>query len=214
MKVRYEIILLFIFSTAMAYVEASIVVYLRIIYYPEGFQFPLKLIPQKILLIEIGRELSTIIMLFAISSLCGKLLIEKFFYFIYAFGVWDIFYYVWLKLFLNWPPSLLTDDILFLIPVPWIAPVLAPIIISIDMITFSFISLYAQRKGYFLKTNKLSNILFVLGIVIVLFSFMWDFSTRSLTAPPIKFLWEFFIAGELLITAGFILFLKRLRKIN
>ncbi len=39
-----------------------------------------------------------------------------------AFGVWDIVFYVCLQLLLGWPASLLTWDILFLIPVPWGRP--------------------------------------------------------------------------------------------
>ncbi len=106
----------------MAYLESAIVVYLRLLYYPEGFIFPIKIIPNEIFLIELGRELATIFMLASISFLIGARFVDRFSYFLFAFGVWDIFYYVWLKLFINWPDSLLTDDLLFLIPVPWISP--------------------------------------------------------------------------------------------
>ena len=59
--------------------------------------------PISTILIEYGREFSTIVMLVVIGYLSGKTRIERFFYFIFCFGIWDIFYYVWLKVFLNWP---------------------------------------------------------------------------------------------------------------
>jgi len=212
MKPIVKFILLFIYAAAMANIEAAVVVYLRELYYPEGFSFPLKLISNKILLIEILREFSTIVMLVGITYLCGKSFLERFFYFIYTFGVWDIFYYVWLKIFLNWPPSLSTDDLLFLIPVPWIAPVYAPVIISISMILFSIVSIYLQQKGFLLTINKVSIIAAVLGVALILFSFMWNFQTRINSYSPVEFLWEFFLAGQLLIIISFIYFAIKLRK--
>ena len=104
------------FGIAMGFVEAAVVVYLREIIYPEGFCFPLKEIPSNLLFVETAREVATIIMLIAIALLAGRTLDEKISYFLYSFGIWDIFYYIWLKVTLNWPPSLLTKDILFLIP--------------------------------------------------------------------------------------------------
>jgi len=212
MKPLVKFILLMIFAIAMANLEAAVVVYLRELYYPEGFAFPLKLISDKILLIEIIREFSTIVMLLCIAYLCGKSSLERFFYFIFAFGTWDIFYYVWLKIFLNWPASLLTDDILFLIPVPWIAPIYAPVIISISMIAFSIVSIYLQQKGFSLKTYKLSIIASVIGVALILFSFMWDFQTRINSVSPVKYHWEFLLLGEVFILFGFIYFIVKLKK--
>ncbi len=196
----------------MSNIEAAVVVYLRELYYPEGFRFPLKLIPEKFILIELSRELSTIIMLIIVASLCGKLMLERFFYFIYTFGVWDIFYYLWLKVFLNWPESLRTDDLLFLIPVPWIAPVYAPIVVSLSMIIFSLISIYLQQKGFYLKVNKMNLLVAICGIALILYSFIWDFQNRINTASPVKFLWYVFLIGELFIVISFLLFIGRLRK--
>jgi hypothetical protein len=47
------------------------------------------------------------------------------------FAFWDIFYYAGLWLIIRWPSSLLTQDVLFLIPTPWIAPVWFPILVSL-----------------------------------------------------------------------------------
>jgi hypothetical protein len=118
MNLNKRILTVFLFSIAMAYLESAVVVYLREIFYPEGFIFPIKLITDKISLIEIGREAATIIMLATIALLSSRMKQEKFYFFLLAFGVWDIFYYFWLKVFINWPQTLLTDDLLFLIPIP------------------------------------------------------------------------------------------------
>ena len=107
-----------VFAIAMAYLESAVVVYLRLIYYPNGFDFPLVVIPMREALIELGREGATVVMLVAVGRLGTRGFWSGFAGFMFIFGVWDIFYYVWLKVFLNWPPSLATWDILFLLPVP------------------------------------------------------------------------------------------------
>jgi len=202
MKLSQKIFVVLIFSIAMAYLESAIVVYLRLLYYPEGFIFPIKIIPDEIFLIELGRELATIFMLASISFLIGVRLVDRFSYFLFAFGVWDIFYYVWLKIFINWPESFLTDDLLFLIPVPWISPVLAPIIVSIIFILLSITLLTFQENAISIKKSFPANILMVLGVMLVLFSFMWDFQNRLNMTSPVEFLWEVYWLGFFLIVVG------------
>src|SRR3989304_4819791 len=123
-----------VFAVAMAFVESAVVVYLRVIYYPEGFRFPLKLIMDDTIMVELYREIATLFILLAVAVLAGRRLWERFAWFMLAFGVWDIFYYIWLNVLISWPSSLSEWDILFLIPVPWIGPVSAPISISLLMI--------------------------------------------------------------------------------
>jgi hypothetical protein len=89
-------------------------------------------------MIEIGREIMTMIIIASVAFMAlGKNRRFRDFtcFFIYVFGVWDIFYYVWLKVCLNWPASLFTWDVLFLLPVAWLGPVLSPMLVSIAMIT-------------------------------------------------------------------------------
>ena len=132
MKLLYtKIIFSSLFAISMAYLESAVVVYLRELYYPDGFQFPLTGIPLRILIIEIGREAATILMLYAYAKSVGSNGREVMAYFSLNFGVWDIWYYIWLKLLLDWPATILDWDILFLIPVPWVGPVLAPVIVSL-----------------------------------------------------------------------------------
>src|SRR5882757_7701885 len=112
MKANLKTLLVVIgFSIAMAALESAVVVYLRALYYPDGFTVALKLIDQKIVLIEIAREGATVVMLAAIAYLTAKDFKNRFAYFLMAFAIWDIFYYVWLKVFIDWPSSLLEWDI-------------------------------------------------------------------------------------------------------
>lgn len=202
MNLNKRIVTVFLFSIAMAYLESAVVVYLRIIYYPEGFIFPIKMITDKILLIEIGREAATIIMLATIALLSSRMKQEKFYFFLLAFGVWDIFYYFWLKVFINWPQTLLTDDLLFLIPVPWIAPVLAPILVSIYFITLSIIVLRKIDRGMEIKIGKTNVLYTLIGVILILISFIWNYQERLNSASPVEFIWEIFGIGLLFMIIG------------
>ena len=147
-------------------------------------------------------------MLASISFLIGVRFVERLSYFLLAFGVWDIFYYVWLKIFINWPASFLTDDLLFLIPVPWISPVLAPIIVSIIFIVMSIILLTFQLKGSRINRGWIVNILIVLGVILILFSFIWNFQSRLNITSPVEFLWGVFSLGVFLIVLGFVVLIR------
>ncbi len=173
-----KFISLTVFSIAMGLLEAIVVVYLRELYYPNGFSFPLNPdIPPKILGIEIIREATTIVMLLCVGILAGESIITKICYFLFCFGVWDIFYYVGLKIFLNWPESLLTWDLLFLIPVAWVGPVIAPIICSLVMIFIGVSIIYVKEKyGVVMKGNIFDWSLALLGAFIIYLTFTWDFT--------------------------------------
>ena len=164
-----------VFSIAMGYMETAIVVYLRKLYYPNGFCFPLIPVTRDIATAEFWREAATIIMLIGIGIIAGKNSIQRFVFFLYSFAIWDIFYYVFLKVLLNWPESLLTWDILFLIPVPWVGPVIAPCIVSLSMIIFGFVVVYHQEKGRNVHVAFLEWLLFISGSIVVIVSFMWDY---------------------------------------
>ena len=133
-----------IWGIAFGFVEASVVEYLRAIYYPisdGGFHFPIQTLaqlqsmgPEHIhrLEIEVVREFFTLVMLATIAIAAARNRRQAWAYFMIAFGVWDIFYYIWLKVLLDWPAGLMTWDLLFLLPVPWVSPVAAPVIISLS----------------------------------------------------------------------------------
>lgn len=131
----------------MALVEAAVVVYLRALSPVEAPLAALQaVIPTRLIVIEMYREATTIIMLLAVAVLAGRDHWQRFLVFAFAFGTWDVFYYLWLWVFLGWPPSLLTWDVLFLIPVPWIAPVLAPVIVSVCLVAGSLWLLERQSR--------------------------------------------------------------------
>ena len=133
-----KILIITIFAIAMGFLEAAVVIYLRELFYPNGFDFPLRgFLNPSILGVEWIREFATVVMLAAIAVLAGKKFYERFAYFLYAFAIWDIFYYISLKATLDWPSSFLTWDLLFLIPWPWIGPVLTPVLWSILFIILS-----------------------------------------------------------------------------
>ena len=132
------------FSIAMGVLEAIVVIYLRKLYYPNGFNFPLKVIEPSIGLAEFLREAATIVMLFSVGFIAGTKKSDRFLYFIFCFGIWDLIYYLFLKLFLDWPSSFYDWDILFLIPIPWVGPVLAPCIIAMTMIFIAMFCLLLE----------------------------------------------------------------------
>lgn len=168
-------ILLGVFSIAMGVLEAIVVVYLRQLYYPQGFCFPLKFLSPEMLLTEWVREIATLIMLVVIAIIAGKDYLHRFSYFLFCFAIWDITYYVGLKLFLDWPSSFLSWDILFLIPVPWISPVLAPLICSLTMIFFALSIIYLKETVSTFKIKLYEWGLILLGATLIFCSFIMDY---------------------------------------
>jgi hypothetical protein len=229
-----QLIFLAVFSIAMGFLESAVVVYLRDLYYPEGFAFPLKAMLLDKLSIEYLREIATLVMLIALSAVAGKNFPERAAFFLYSFGIWDIFYYVWLKALLDWPSSLLTWDILFLIPVIWVGPVLAPLFCSFTMILIAACLLYFQKKGHTVKIIFPEWLLFLLGAFMIFVSFIWDYSGLIIqgnfiphlmslgTDPafrnaissyvPTHYQWKLFIFGETVILCALVLLYTRMKR--
>jgi hypothetical protein len=225
-----------IFAIAMGFLESAVVVYLREIYYPEGFNFPLTPIDAHVAVTELLREAATIIMLVSLGYLAGKNLSARFAWFIYSFAIWDIFYYIFLKLLLDWPESLMTDDILFLIPVIWVGPVISPVIVAISMIGLSVIILVFDSKGIKTQISKIEWVLLISGAVILIVAFTWDYSrfiikkysfSEIWVLPdkkelfnhihkyvPYQFNWFLFIIGETVVLSAILLYWKRLRMLS
>jgi len=183
------------FAITFGLVEAVVVVYLRGLYYPEGFVFPLKMIPQSHLLAELAREFATMVMLISVGAIAGISRWQKFSYFMIAFGIWDIFYYVWLKVFLDWPLSLADWDILFLIPIPWIGPVIAPVLISVLMIVAGFMILQREASGVRFSPPMYSWICGILGSVVILFTFLRDTTATMGEGMPEPFSFGVYAVG-------------------
>jgi hypothetical protein len=123
-------------------------------------------------------------------------------YFFLAFGLWDIFYYFWLKVFLNWPPSLFTLDVLFLIPVPWVGPVLAPMLVSLFFIVSSLLVLFFKAQGRDFTFSYLQLVGIFLGGALIFSSFIWNFK-KVLEQKMPSFSWSLFLFGLFLALISF-----------
>ena len=198
----------------MGLAEAAVVLYLRMIYYPGGFEFPLKLIADQEIIIEVYREMATIFLLLSFSALAGKSPFERFSCFIMSFGIWDIFYYVWLKVLLDWPATIFDWDILFLIPVPWIGPVMAPVSVSLLLILSGIIIAVQYNKGRNMRFTLLSNILALTGSMVILYSFMYDTGATLNQQMPEPYRYELLFIGEFLLIAGFAVSFRDMVKRN
>ena len=216
---RGRIFWLVAFSIAMGFLEASVVIYLRDLYYPDGFAFPLTFMSERNTVVELLREAATIIMLAGIGVLAGRTPNQRFAFFLASFAVWDIFYYVFLKLFLHWPGSLLAWDILFLIPVPWIGPVIDPIVVSVTMLLLAACLVYRDGPTRAGRLSIREWALLITGSVVVVGSWTWEYLrygfSFSCTTPPINtfvpqtYLWPVFWIGEGILLLGIYLYWKR-----
>lgn len=207
-EVQRRIIWLTIFAIAMAHVEAALVVYLRSIYYPGDplSIFPLSMLSQRDLDIEFARELATMVMLLSVALLAETGFTRIFAAFLYAFGVWDIFYYLWLKTMIGWPVTWLEWDVLFLIPWPWFAPWITAALMALLFVTWGGWILLSTTT---VRINFLSGSLLALGISLVLGAFLW--TAAPLVAEgdqafhgfqPDRFSWGVYVIGYCLTTAA------------
>jgi hypothetical protein len=192
-----------VFGIAFAYIESAVVVYLRAIFHPNGFTFPLEVFgvtaeAKRLLLIEIGREAATIVLMLTAAWLFGQLRQERAAYFLAIFAVWDIFYYVWLKVLLDWPASIMGWDVLFLIPVVWASPVLYPVLVSLLMFAFAAAILHRCANGRPLVVSHVDWFGWLMAVTIVVVSFC--LGGRHTTQADYA---EYFSPG--LFAAGFVL---------
>jgi hypothetical protein len=211
---KQRVTALLLFGIAFGYLEAAVVSYLRILheparlhYYPDrpsSELFSLLTLEQvraagqeqqKTVFVEIGREAATMLMLAAIALAVTGNARQWTAAFAIAFGVWDIVFYAGLKLLLGWPSSLFTWDILFLIPVPWIGPVIAPVVVSVAMITAGIWCLWREATGRPLQVGVWSSLGVLLGAVVIVLSFTLDHGNITAGGMPHPFHWGVFGLG-------------------
>jgi hypothetical protein len=217
------VIALLLFGTAFGYLEAALVSYLRFLhepvrrrYFPDrppGDLFPLLTRQQvatagpeqyRVLLIEIGREAATIVMLagtaLAIATDLGKWAAA----FVIAFGTWDITFYLFLKALLDWPASLFTWDILFIIPVPWVSPVLAPVVVSAAMIGAGIWHFRREAIHNPVHLGRWNWVGIVVGAATIIVSFTVDYRKVVEGGMPYPFHWTLFGIGLTTAILGYV----------
>lgn len=198
----------------MGFLETSVVVYLRELYYSNGFAFPLTAMNPRVGVIEVLREAATVVMLLGAGAMAGRNFNQRLAFFVAAFAVWDLCYYLFLKILLDWPASWLTWDILFLIPVPWIGPVLSPCLVCITMLLFSGAIYLRDLENPALRLKLTEWALIIAGSGAVVLSWTEEFLRYQSNHPgvnavdalsafvPQHFAWWLFAAGELLMLAA------------
>jgi hypothetical protein len=196
-----------VYAIAMAYLEATVVVYLRaVLDITDITAIDVSLGPYG--LIEIGREAATVAMLAAVGWIAGRHWKERWAYGLFAFGFWDLLYYIWLKVLIDWPSSLLGWDLLFLIPLPWWGPVAAPASIAALLCVASVMAVARMERGGRLGITPLRIGVVAAGSLLALYAFMSDAIHAVLAGPvdwdtlrPTPFNWPLFLVALALMAA-------------
>jgi hypothetical protein len=204
---RERLLWISLFAVAMAVLEAVVVAYLR------GL---LSITRQHVTLdsyitMEIAREASTLVMLVAVGWLSGRHWRERLAFMAFTFGLWDIWYYIWLKLFIAWPNSLFDWDILFLIPFRWWGPVLAPVLIATLLCVTAVLFLLKMEQNEKAGETRLGTgqvTAAFAGANLALYLFMADSFHAWLrqqadwhTIRPTPFNWPLFLLALVLMSA-------------
>ncbi|MDB6018315.1 MAG: hypothetical protein JWR19_2804 [Pedosphaera sp.] len=219
MKERKRWLLMVLFAIAMAWMESAVVFYLRTLsnridpYQTE----PLPPIAG-LASVEVVREAATLIMLWTVGMLAGKTWRSRWGYAAIAFGVWDIFYYVFLKVITGWPNSLSDWDVLFLLPLPWWGPVLSPMLIALMMIIWGTLASLGEPFAHPFRSEWKAWLLNFLGILLALYVFMEDALRVSgggadavRAVLPVRFNWPIFIIALGLMAAPIIHTTRKIR---
>ena len=203
-RTRWAIVV--VFAIAMAWVESASVFYIRsFVDRIEPYQVNPLPIHGALGNVELWREAATLVMLATIGMLAGSTWRRRAGYAAIAFGVWDIFYYVFLRLISGWPATLLDWDILFLLPLPWWGPVLAPVSIALLMIVWGTL---ATQSDDAVVEARWPWVLGSAGIMLALGVFMidaWralpDGRDAVLQVLPTTFNWPLFAVALLLMAS-------------
>ena len=216
------------FAIAFAWVEAAVVVYLREIYYEGSFCFPLvvewkdgKYVADQLIRIEFTREIATIVMLVAVGCAAGKNALQKFCFFMVAFGIWDVFYYVCLWLMISWPESLMTWDILFLVPLPWVGPVITPVLLAFTMLATGSLLIYYNEKGCVIDWRWFDWIIESACVLLIIVAFCWDWKNiiqlpdgLPRSGIPSPFAWWLYLPAYFFSVVYFSVRLKQIVRAN
>ncbi|RPI56513.1 MAG: hypothetical protein EHM55_05125 [Acidobacteria bacterium] len=203
---------LWVLAVAFGWIEASVVAYLREIHAAElslqgpsdlpGLQVTLLSLPGHLVSLEMAREVCTVVLLVAVSWLAGRRPADRAGAFLLSFGVWDLAYYGVLRLLVGWPDSLSAWDILFLIPLPWVAPVWAPITVAALLIlagSYLFWTSERERHYRWVDIGALA-----VSVLMTIAAFLFGSRTVMDHRVPERFPAWLFWAGVVLGTAWFL----------
>ena len=205
---------LLLFGLAFGYVEAAVVTYLNAIYMPlrahfypalpKTELFPLLSLDQlrvsgaeyaRHLKTEVIREIATLLMLAGVALATTRNLRESVAAFLVSFGVWDISFYLFLRLLSNWPASLFDWDLLFLVPAPWVGPILAPVLVSISMIIAGVVVLWREYGGRPIQITGMQWALILFGGLTIVAAFVYDYRQVLQGGVVRTFHWALFSMG-------------------
>ncbi|UCG66769.1 MAG: hypothetical protein JSW12_07105 [Deltaproteobacteria bacterium] len=210
MKELWQWIWIVTFAIAFAWVESSAVVYLREISFGGSFSSPFfldwengQLFADATIRIELVREIATILILVSVGWAAGKNALQKFCFFMIVFGIWDIFYYIWLWAMVRWPDSLMSWDLLFIVPLPWVAPVITPLLIALAMVVAGLFLLYYDEKGYIIYWRWYDWGIELICAFLVIVAFCWDWKNILHTGIPNPFAWWLYLPAYLLAIVYF-----------
>jgi hypothetical protein len=207
MTAKFRLLTVAVFAAAMAWVESAVVLYLRTLvgrlqpYQPEPLPNFGGLGEA-----ELVREAATLAMLLAVGGLAGRNGRTRLAFSLFAFGVWDILYYLFLVPLTGWPASLLDWDILFLLPVPWWGPVIAPVSIAAILASGGAVVALKDTDDRPLRPGWVGWIPGAVGALMALYSFVEETlpaAGRGLESArqtlPVQFPWTIFLCGLLLM---------------
>jgi hypothetical protein len=113
-------------------------------------------------------------MIASVGWLAGRSGLERFAWGAVTFGVWDIIYYLGLHVITGWPPSLVTWDVLFLLPATWVGPIWAPVAVSLALIVGGLFAAARLHAGYRIVVRLLPLAATLGGALMVVAGFLVD----------------------------------------
>src|SRR5262249_25468315 len=219
---RRRLFALACFGIVFGYVEAAAVVYIRAAIDPIHHRlfpdrdpsdlFPLISAEQwshespatHMVFLEVSREVSTVLLTVVVALAVSQNVRQWFASFMLAFGVWDVFYYLWLRLLLGWPRTFGDWDLVLAFPLPWVGPVWAPLVVSGVMIATACVFFWCESSARPLRPQAIHWIAVLTGMLVTMASFWWDARSILANGVPEWFNWPLLLTGIMIGLAGFL----------
>ena len=198
-----------VFGATMGFFEAAVVVYLRRLWEIGEIDVASASISNRLILTEVLREAASLVMIGSVAWLAGRRGVERLAHAAVIFGIWDLLYYAYLRLLIGWPAAVLDWDVLFLIPRPWVGPVLAPVLVSVALVAGGTTIVLREEGARPVYPGRRAWALGIAGGCVVVASFLVPTVPRSVTDVPSGFSWTLFALGLATALAGLLDTLRR-----